>query len=345
MGIARQNLVVMIGALLLGCDQSQSTNAPALLATTEPPLPSVVELEALATLPAHRATQVIATTRTLYVLQADESASVVNEVVGGRIIPTALTADAIATSMSLPRTRGQITSIAADGDRVAFCFAGVNGQVPVAAVGTFNPATGDIFTTVDTISLQQVDSELITTRVRPYLFVAGEMAWVVRVENASIRIVTIRHLRALQPELSLRTVDLGPIQDAITRSAWDFSPASPPGTFYLTDTASRWVRTLDSTGAVRHVARFDQTISTISPVATDAAGRVIVLASDRDGVNITMLVQNGEAFRALPVEGFRGQGIQTRTLRIDRLYPLPDNANQFVGYDGTSGKILRITLK
>jgi hypothetical protein len=332
---------------MIGCDGAESSSPPpALMAMADLPIPSRVILERLATLAPGRSTQVVATSKSLYVLQSDAGPNgALIEVVNGQAVPTALTSDTIAKSMSLPKARGQITSIAADGDRVAFCYAGVNGQKPLAAVGTFNPANGEIFTTVDTFSLERVDPEFITSSVRPYLFIEGDTAWLVRVEKAALRIITIRKIRALQPEVSAKQIDLGAIQDAITRSAWDFSPAAKPGTFYLTDTASRWIRLFDANGAVHHVARFDESLASISPAALDASGRVLVLASDRDGVNNKLLIQNGEAFKALPASTFEAANVDLASLRIERLTPLPGKPNRFIAYDGTSGTLLGVSLQ
>lgn len=347
---ARSSLLLSLAGLSLlavlpGCDQSESANPPALMAVTDRPLPGTVEIETVCRLQPHQATQLAVTSKSVFVLQSDGAASSVVEVVNGSARPTGLDADRIAKSMSLPKAHGQITAIAADGDRLAFCFAGISAQTPIVAVGTFNPATGDVFTTVDAFSIEAVDPEFITSRVRPSLFVAGEFAWVVRVEKGAVRMIAIRNLRALQPVVSFKTIELGPIQDAITQSAWDFSPALNPGTFYLTDTASRWIRTIDASGAVRHVARFDDTISSISPAALDAAGRVMVLASDRDGVNNTLLVQNDAAFRSLPATGFQAPALDPKQLRIERLVAIPGKPNQYMAYDGTTGNIVRMTLR
>lgn len=316
------------------------------MARTDLPVASRVSIESLATLAPQRSTQVIATSKSIYTLQSDSGPSgAVIEIVNGQAVPTPLTSDAVAKSMSLPKARGQITAIAADGDRVAFCYAGVSGQKPVAAIGTFNPVNGEIFTTVDTFSLEQVDPELLTSSARPYLYVSGENAWLVRVEKAALRIITIRDLRALQPKVSAQQIDLGSIQDAITRSTWDFSPAAASGTFYLTDMASRWIRLIDASGKVHHVARFDESIASISPAALDASGRVLVLASDREGVNTKLLIQNGDAFKAISAAAFEALGPDANALRIERLVPIPSSVNRFVAYDGTSGRVIRVSLQ
>ncbi len=338
--------LLLLTAALAGCDQSEPAKPPALMAVAESPIPSSVELETVVTLPSQRSTQLVPTGKSVFVLQSDSSpTSTLLQIVDGQVKPTALTSDAIAKSMSLPKARGQITSIAADGERVAFCYAGVNGQKPIAAIGTFNPANGEIFTTIDTFSLEQIDRDFITASGGPLLFARGEWAWAVRVERDSARIITIHHLRALQPELSIRKIDLSTIQETATHGAWEFSPAAGDGTFYLTDRASRWIRTVDSSGAVHHVARFDDTIASISPAANDAAGRVIVLASDRDGVNSTLLIQNGDAFRSLPASDFKSKEVDPKSLRMDRLLPVPGKPGEFLVYDGTSGRVLKLNLK
>lgn len=344
--VRRTSLCILLAAIgLAGCGDGTS-KPPALLAMNDVPVATRVQLQTLVALEPNRTTQLVTTAKAIYALQTDAGTSAgLIEITDGRAVPTALTSEAIATSMSLPKARGQIISVAADGDRIAFCFAGVNGQKPVVSIGSFNPANGEIFTTVDAFSIERVDPDFLTSSVRPFLYVDGKTAWLVRVEKSTIRIIKIQNLRSLQPEVTAQRIELGPIQDAITRSAWDFSPATTPGTFYLTDTASRWIRTFDAGGAVHHVARFDESISSISPAAIDAAGRVLVLASDRDGVNNTLLVQNGDAFKSLPVSGFQAADLDPTLLRIDRLIGLPGKANRFIAYDGTSGKVFRITLQ
>lgn len=314
------------------------------MARSQAPVPSRVQLEVIAQLSGQQSTQLVATRHSVFSLQGGDRSGVML-IQDGKVIPTQLNSEAVAKSMSLPKARGQITSIAADGDRLAFCYIGVHGPKPVAAVGVFDPSTGEIFTTVDTFSLERADAELISTSERPYLSVQGSNAWLIRVENASLRVIRIKNLRSLQPEVSAQRIDLGSIQDAITRSTWDFSDASTPGTFYLTDTASRWIRQFDENGQVRHVARFDPQVSSISPAALDASGRVLVLANSADGINSTLLIENGETFKALPVASFQTSSLDLKQLRIDRLVPIPNHINGYLGYDATTGSVLRMSLK
>lgn len=341
----RPTSLLLAGLLCVGCDNSgSSSQPPSLMARTDLPIASRVTLESIAPLSPQRSTQLAATQKGIYVLQSGDNPTVM-QIQDGRAVPTLLGSEAVAKSMSLPKARGQITSIAADGDRVAFCYAGVNGQKPLAAVGVFNPESGEIFTTVDTFSLERADPDFITSSARPFLSVQGETAWLIRVEKASLKIIVIRKLRALQPEVTSQKIELGSIQDTITRSAWDFSDAATTGSFYLTDTASRWIRLFDEAGHVKHVARFDEQVSSISPAALDSSGRVLVLTSGPDGVNDKLLIENGNAFKALPTSTFDSAGLDLKQLRIDRLVPIPGKTNGFLAYDGTTGLLLRVVLK
>lgn len=314
------------------------------MARAELPIASRVAVEPIATLAPNYSTLLVATSKATYALQPGQTSGVL-ELADGKAVPTPLNSAAVAASMSLPKARGQITSIAADGDRIAFCFAGMTGSKPVAAVGVFNPATGEIFTTVDTFSLERVDPEIVTSTIRPFLCVNGDTAWLIRVEKSALKIITIRKLRSLQPDVSGQQIDLSSIQDTLTRSAWEVSAAELPGKFYLTDTASRWIRTFDDSGQMKHVARFDEQVDSISPATFDASGRVVVLMNGPDSVNSELLIENGSAFKALPTTSFEASGRNVGQIRMDRLVPIPGRANQFLAYDATSGTVLRVALR
>lgn len=315
------------------------------MAMSQSPVPTSVSLDTVAKLSPGRSTLLVRSGQSTFALQSGASGEGVIELRDGKPIPTALTPASIARSLSMPQARGQISALAASDDgRLVFCFSGVHGQRPFVAVGTFNPVTSEVFTPIDQFSFEAIDRDFITSTARPFLHVSGDDASIVRVEGDAVRLISIRSFRSLQPEISARKVELGSIKDAIVRSAWEWSAAPQHGEFYLTDTASRWIRLLDANGSIRHVARFDESVRSLSPTAFDAAGRVVVLTSDADGINRALLIQDGDAFKSIAVEHFSGGEIDRRALRCDRLVPVIGQANQFLAYDATSGRVVRLTL-
>lgn len=356
--------------LVAGCDRKTGVAAPppALMAVNaspaDVPVATSLSIRPLATLNAGRATQLAPMPDgTVFVLQSasdPEEGGTVLRVINGRVERTNLTANVVLESLGINRggakgaeTRtGQFTAIAACADgRLAFSFAGVDGTRPFAAVGTYMPPSGELFVSVDFVTLATVDPTLSTDGGRPSLFTEssanGIDAWLWRATGSEVRLLTIGGLTQPRPKLGAVTVSLDKVKDVIERSAWEWSATPSRGEFLLTDTASRWIRKIDQNGTMSHVARFDdQTVTTITPAALDAAGRMVVLGNDRDGVSICALVQDGEAFRAILREHFAVEGLaETAPLRIDRLYMLPGERNVYAAYEATSGRIVRVELK
>lgn len=360
-------LLVAAGAAAIavaGCDRKSGTSAPpALMAVnaspSDVPAPTALSVRPLATLDAGRATLLAAMPDgSIFALQSasgSEQAGQIVKITGSRVEKTTLTPEAVLQSLGIARGKGaqggtgQFTTIAACADgRLAFSFAGVVGTRPFAAVGTYSPAGKEIFVSVDFITLASSDADLSTDVGRPSLFTDGDDAWLWRAVPTEVRLLKMAGLGKPQPTLTKVAVSLENVKDIVgERSAWEWSATPTRGHFLLTDTASRWIRKIDDAGAMTHVARFDdQTITTITPAALDAAGRIIILGNDRDGVATCALVQDNDAFRAILRENFDISGLgKTTALRIDRLYPVPGERNAFDAYDATSGRVVRVELK
>jgi hypothetical protein len=369
MTATRNQLLILLAAsastiAIAGCDDRKAgaSAPPALMAVNAPPaeVPAATKLAVrpLATLDAGRATVLAPMPDgSIFALQASSTSDQVAQIVhlvGPRAEKTPLTPEVVLQSLGIARGKGtaggtgQFTTIAACADgRLAFSFAGVVGTRPFAAVGTFAPATKEVFVSVDFITLGGVDSELSTDVGRPSLFTEGDDAWLWRARPTEVRLLTMLGLGKPQPKLASVSVSLDKVKDVVERSAWEWSATPTRGQFLLTDTASRWIRKIDDTGTMTHVARFDdKTITTITPAALDAAGRIIILGNDRDGVATCALVQDNDAFRAITRDHFDITGLgKTAELRIDRLYAVPGQRNLFDAYEATSGRIVRVELK
>ena len=365
----RTQLLMLVAATasaiaVAGCDRKSGTSAPpALMAVnaspTEVPVATTLSVRPLAKLEAGRATLLAAMPDgSIFALQSaagSERASQIVRITGSRVEKTPLTPDAVLQSLGAARDKnapggtGQFTTIAACADgRLAFSFAGVAGTRPFAAMGTYSPASNEIFVSVDFITLANIDADLATDVGRPSLFTDGDDAWLWRAVPTEVRLLTVAGLTKPQPKLTKVAVSLANVKDMVgERSAWEWSATPARGHFLLTDTASRWIRKIDDTGAMTHIARFDdKTITTITPAALDAAGRILILGNDRDGVATCALVQDDDAFRAIVRENFDIIGLgKTAALRIDRLYPVPGERNAFDAYDATSGRVVRVELK
>ena len=301
---------LVLAAALVGCDKkAESIAPPALMSITsqaQSPVPSTVAVRSIATLAAGQSTMLAPLPGGfIFVLQSQAGGA------GGKILelrpgestprPTSLSAALVLQSLGTAKDgSGQFTAIApcADG-RLAFSFAGAAGGRPFAAVGTFMPETKQLFVSVDSISLANVDSDLATDVARPSLFTAGDTAWLWRTAGDEVRLLKADGLSQPRPKLSTQRISLESIKDVVARSTWEWSATATSGEFLLTDTASRWIRKVDALGTMAHLARFDETVTTISPASLDAAGRVVVLGNDREGVTTCALVQDGAAFKAI----------------------------------------------
>ena len=370
-------------AALSSCDRltgsspaadAQAAEKVALIATNpNAPLPTSLTIESLATLTPGKPSLLAATPEGgIYVVQAagdGASSGDVLRVENGAARPTGLTSKAVlrALGMNLPATarsdadaapRGRFTAIAARGDnKVAFCFAGVAAARPFVAIGTFDPSadpTGGnaIFLPVDQILLNAAgDPDLATDAARPSLFTAGDDAWLWRATASNIRVLKITGLSTADPKIVPSQVSMDQARDATTsdveRSAWEWSATPRRGEFLLTDIASRWIRRIDENGTLTHVARFDaETVPILSAAAEDAAGRAIVLACGRDGIARTLLVQDAGSFKSIPLTAFTVPApLDANRLGIDRLLPLPREANAFLAFDATSGAVICVRLK
>ena len=350
-------------ALLVGCDRKAGPAAPpAMMAVSaspaDSPVPTGMSLSPLATLHPGRPTMLAAMPGgSIFALQSEssgENSTIVEIATGeGSPRPTTLTADSVLQVLGVAKGTGteggsgRFTAIAPSADgRLAFSFAGVAGTRPFAALGTYTPATQQLFVSVDFITLASVDAELATDVARPSLFTDGDDAWLWRTAGSEVRLLMVEGLSKPRPKLSASRVSLEQVKDVVARSAWEWSATPTRGEFLLTDTASRWIRKVDASSAIAHIARFDETVTTITPAALDAAGRIIVLGNDRDGITTCALVQNEDAFKAIDRATFAVTGLNAAApLRLDRLYPVPAERNAFVAYDATSGRVLRVDFK
>lgn len=356
-----------MAAAVVGCDRKPgaASQPPAMMAVAsapaDSPVPTGASVRVIATLAPGRSTMLAPMPGgSIFAIQPESSGG------GGTTMliaandsaprPTPLTPEVVLQSLGIAKGvgatggSGRFTAIApcADG-RLVFSFAGVAGARPFAAVGTYTPTNQQLFISADFITIGSVDPDLATNAENPdlftpSLFTMGDDAWLWRTAGTEVRLVTIEGLSKARPKLGTLRVSLEQVKDVVARSAWEWSATPTRGEFLLTDTASRWIRRVDAKGTITHVARFDETISTISPAALDAAGRILVLGNDRDGIATAALVQDGDAFKAIGREKLTGIA-PTAPLRIDRLYPIPGERNAFIAYEATSGNLIRLDFK
>jgi hypothetical protein len=326
------------------------------------PLPTSVLVTPLADLSAPDiATLAVVPTGDVYLVQGSGDVQVLQASTGATMKATSLTAARVLEGLGIGSTeaaRGRFAAIAGREDgQLAFCFAGVNGSQPIAAIGTFDPRADRVFITIDQISINNaverhlpepttLDTDLSSDTSRPSLFTSGDRAWLWRAGEKYIRLLAIDQFGQLQPTLTPVRISLQEIRDVVERSTWEWSATTTPGEFFLTDTVSRWIRRIDTKGQISHVARFDETVATISPATFDAAGRLLVLGCDRDGVVQGLLIQKGDVFTGIARDQFTGPGVSPDTLlRFDRLHALPNTPNAFVAYEATTGRVVRVELR